>query len=171
MQIGPVQLLVIGYPTDEPHPALRAELQRLRSEPGIRLLDLVHVRKHEDGQVERVELSDLSEAESIELGTLVGALVGFGAGGEAGAEMGALAGAVAAEGGATLGQDLWYVDDAIPPGTAATIALLEHQWAIRMRDELRTAGGVLLADAWVHPSDLVEVGLVTAEEADRELIS
>jgi hypothetical protein len=31
-------------------------------------------------------------------------------------------------------------------------------------------GGVLLADAWVHPSDLVAAGLVTAADAERELI-
>jgi uncharacterized membrane protein len=170
MQIGPVQLVVIGYESDDTHPGLQAEVQRLRDEPGIRLLDLLHVRKHADGQVERLELSDLSADETIELGATVGALIGLGAGGEEGAEQGAIAGALAAEDGRTLGDDMWYVDDAIPPGTAATIALIEHRWAIGLRDELRDAGGTLLADAWVHPSDLVAIGLVTEADADRELI-
>jgi uncharacterized membrane protein len=170
MQIGPVQLLVIGYDSDEPHPGLRAEVERLRDEPGIRLLDLLHVRKHADGQVERLEMSDLSPDEAIELGATVGALIGLGAGGEAGAEQGAIAGAMAAEEGKTLGDDMWFVDDAIPPGGAATVALIEHRWAIALRDELRDAGGMLLADAWVHPSDLVAAGLVAAEDAERELM-
>jgi uncharacterized membrane protein len=78
MQIGPVQLLVIGHPTDEPHEGLRQELERLRATPGIRLIDLVHVRKHEDGRLERLDLSDLTPAEAVELGAVVGALIGFG---------------------------------------------------------------------------------------------
>jgi uncharacterized membrane protein len=170
MQIGPVQVVVVGYDSDEPHPALRAEVERLRDEPGIRLLDLLHVRKHADGTVERLELSDLSADETIELGATVGALIGLGAGGEEGAEQGAIAGAMAAAEGHTFADDIWFVDDAIPPGSAATVALIEHRWAIALRDELRDAGGVLLADAWVHPSDLVAAGLVTAADAERELI-
>jgi uncharacterized membrane protein len=169
MQIGPVQLLVIGYDSDETHPGLRAELARLRAEQGIRLIDLLHVRKHPDGQVERIEVTDLSDDESVQLGATIGALVGFGAAGEEGAEEGAIAGALAAEEGRTLGDDLWYVDEAIPPGTAATIALIEHRWAIGLRDALREAGGTLHADAWVHPTDLVAIGLATAAEAEAEL--
>lgn len=153
MQIGPVQLLVIGHPTDEPHDGLRQELERLRATPGIRLIDLLHVRKHSDGRVERLELSDLTQGEAVELGAVVGALIGFGFGVEAGAEDGALAGALAAEEGASLGQDVWYADDAIPMGSAATVALIEHQWAIAMRDRLQEVGRVLPADARIHPSD------------------
>jgi hypothetical protein len=32
-------------------------------------------------------------------------------------------------------------------------------------DAIRSAGGVLVADAWVHPADLVALGLLAAEEA------
>lgn len=170
MQIGPVELLVIGYPSDEPHPGLRAEVERLRSEPGIRLIDLLHVRKHADGSVERLEISDLTPEEGVELGAMIGGLIGLGAAGEDGAVIGAVAGAAAAEDGETLGDQMWFVDDAIPPGTAASIALIEHRWAIALRDEIRDAGGFLCAEAWVHPSDLVEIGLVSAADADRELI-
>ncbi|MFZ0090532.1 MAG: DUF6325 family protein [Solirubrobacteraceae bacterium] len=171
MEIGPVQLLVVGFPTDEPHANLRAELQRLREDPAIRLIDLVHVRKHEDGQVERIEVSDLDHDEAVQLGAMVGALIGLGAGGEEGAEVGAIAGAQIADDGGALGADLWYVDDQIPPGTAATVALVEHRWAIGLRNQIREAGGMLLADAWIHPSDLVAIGLVGAEEADEEMLS
>ena len=43
--------------------------------------------------------------------------------------------------------------------------LLEHRWAIPLRESIRSAGGTLLADAWVHPQDLVAVGLQAREEA------
>jgi hypothetical protein len=64
-----------------------------------------------------------------------------------------------------LGENSWYVDDAIPPGTAAAIALIEHRWAIPLREAIQDAGGFHLADAWVHPMDLVAVGLLANEEA------
>ena len=57
-----------------------------------------------------------------------------------------------------------YVDDAIPNGSAAAVALLEHRWATALRDTIRDAG-FHLADAWVHPADLIAVGLIAAEEA------
>ena len=66
-------------------------------------------------------------------------------------------------------EDVWYVDDAIPNGTAAAVALLEHRWAIPLRDGIRSAGGFHLADAWIHPADLVGIGLVAAEETERQL--
>jgi hypothetical protein len=61
--------------------------------------------------------------------------------------------------------DTWFVDDAIPNGTAAAIALIEHRWAIGLREAIREAGGFHLADAWIHPADLVSVGLLAREEA------
>ena len=59
---------------------------------------------------------------------------------------------------------VWYVTDSIPNGTSAAIALLEHRWAIPMRDAVGRAGGALLAESWVHPLDLVAVGLAEAGE-------
>jgi hypothetical protein len=51
-------------------------------------------------------------------------------------------------------EDVWYVADAIPQGASAAIALLEHRWAIPLRDAISRANGETLADAWVHPEDL-----------------
>ena len=102
---------------------------------------------------------DLSADEATELGALAGALIGLGAAGEEGAELGALAGAEAAAEGATpLGDEVWYVSDAIPPGTSAAVAIIEHRWAIGLRGAIGRAGGENLADAWLHPEDLLAVG-------------
>ena len=56
--------------------------------------------------------------------------------------------------------------DAIPAGSSAAIALIEHRWAIPLRDALSDAGGVRLASEFVSPLDLVEVGLVARQEAE-----
>jgi len=96
----------------------------------------------------------------------VGALVGFGADDEEGAEFGAIAGAAELEDGHLFDDAaVWYLGDAIPEGTAAAVALLEHRWAIPLRDKIAQAGGITLSDAWIHPADLVAAGALAAAKA------
>src|SRR5205823_2009218 len=163
MEFGPVQMLVVGFEHGKFEGEILAELKRLREQDIIRLVDLLFVNKDDDGEIQAVELTDLSQEEAMEFGALAGALVGLGAAGEEGAEEGAVAGAVAVEDGkAFKDEDVWYVADAIPPGTSAGIALIEHRWAVPLREAIERAGGMPLADEWVHPSDLVAAGAVAA---------
>jgi len=165
MAIGPVQILVVGFVEPEFTGKIKEELDRLRDSDVVRLIDMVVVRKHEDGTVERMEHSNLTGDEAQEFGATVGALIGLGADGEEGAEAGAVLGAAAVKDGTdVLDSESWFVDDAIPPGTAAAIALLEHRWAIPLRSAISEAGGFHLADAWIHPADLVAIGLLMADE-------
>ena len=168
MTIGPVQLLVVGVAGHESTGEILAELERLRENELVRLIDLLFVRKDEDGTVERLLLSDLSPEEAEAFGAIVGALIGFGAAGEDGAELGAREWATALEDGHVLDDEVWFVDDAIPNGTAAALALLEHRWAIPLRDSIRRAGGFHLADAWIHPADLVDIGILAAQDAELQ---
>ncbi|MGA8219556.1 MAG: DUF6325 family protein [Solirubrobacterales bacterium] len=164
MEFGPVQLLVVGFEDGKFSGEILAELRRLREHDIVRLIDLMFVARGVDGEFEAVEHSDLPADEAEAFGALAGALLGLGAGGEEGMEAGALAGAEAVdERGSVLDpDDVWYLADAIPPGTSAGIALLEHRWAIPLRDAIERAGGHSLVDAWVHPSDLVDIGAQAA---------
>ena len=166
MEFGPVQMLVVGFEHGKFEGEILAELKRLREQDIIRLVDLLFVNKDDDGEIQAVELTDLTQEESMEFGSLAGALVGLGAAGENGAEEGALAGAVAMEDGkAFKEEDVWFVADTIPPGTSAGIALIEHRWAIPLREAIERAGGAPLADEWVHPEDLVAAGAVAGAGA------
>jgi hypothetical protein len=49
--------------------------------------------------------------------------------------------------------------DAIPAGTMAAVAVIEHRWAIPLRDAIQRAGGMPPADAWLAPEDLASIGL------------
>jgi len=160
MEMGPVQMLVVGFEDGKFDGEILAELKRLREHDIIRLVDLLFVAKDEQGEVAAVEHSDLSQQEAMEFGALAGALLGLGAAGEEGAEAGAIAGAEAGADGSVLADDgdVWYLADAIPPGASAAIALIEHRWAIPLRDAIQTAGGQTVVDTWVHPEDLVAVG-------------
>ncbi len=159
MDFGPVQLLVVGFEDGKFEGEIIAELRRLREHDIIRLVDLLFVAKDEAGEVVELEQSDLSSEEAVQFGALAGALLGLGADGEEGAEVGAELGAEAAADGSLLGgQDSWFLADAIPPGTSVAIALIEHRWAIPLRDAIQSAGGDALVDTWVHPEDLVAIG-------------
>jgi uncharacterized membrane protein len=161
MTIGPVQLVVLGFEHGEFTGEIAAELGRLRDHDVIRLVDLLFVSKDESGEVTALETSDLTKDEAMEFGATVGALIGFGAAGE----QGAVEGAAALEDGRVFDEDeAWYVTDSIPNGSSAAIALLEHRWAIPLRDAVQRSGGALLDESWVHPLDLVAVGLAAAEE-------
>ncbi|HTU84292.1 MAG TPA: hypothetical protein VMF57_01890 [Solirubrobacteraceae bacterium] len=167
MSIGPVQVLVIGFAGGDFHGQIREELVRLREHDVVRLIDVLFVRKDADGNVERLQHSDLSADEASELGAIAGALIGLGAGGVEGAEAGAELGAEVGAEDHVLPEGVWYVDDVLPNDTAAAVALIEHRWAIGLRDAIRDAGGFHLADAWIHPLDLVAIGAIAAEEAEQ----
>src|SRR2546421_11276129 len=123
MEFGPVQMLVVGFEHGKFEGEILAELKRLREQDIIRLVDLLFVNKDDDGEIQAVELTDLTQEESMEFWALAGALVGLGAAGEDGAEEGALAGAGAMGGGKTVkGEDVGFVADTIPPRTPAGIA-------------------------------------------------
>lgn len=158
-EFGPVQILVIGFEDGRFSGAILEELRRLREHDVVRLVDLLFVTKNADGEIAALERSDLTEGEFQDLGALAGALVGLGAAGAAGLELGAAAGAEAAGAGTVFDQEeVWEVADAIPAGSSAALALLEHRWAIPLRDAIADAGGVTVADEWVHPMDLVAAG-------------
>jgi uncharacterized membrane protein len=167
LTLGPVQMLVVGFDNDDFTGEIRKELARLKENDIVRLIDLLAVRKNSDGEIEAIQQSDLSQEEAERFGAIVGALVGFGEGGEEGAERGAIAGAAELEDGHVFDDDaVWYLGDAIPQGTAAAVALIEHRWAIPLRDMIAKAGGVTLADEWVHAADLMAVGLIRAEKIE-----
>jgi uncharacterized membrane protein len=172
MAIGPVQLIVLGFPQPDFHGQIITELERLRTTNTVRVIDALVVYKDTDGNLEAEHLSNLSQEDVIELDSKVAALVGLGFEGEEGAAAGAQLGAEAgASGENLLGLALegeWDVLEDIPPGTAAALILLEHQWAVPLRDAIARAGGFRISDGFISPLDLVEIGLMAAEEA-REI--
>jgi uncharacterized membrane protein len=170
MAIGPVQLISLGFTNPDFHGEIIAELERLREADAVRVIDALAVYKTPEGDVEVEHLSNLTQQEAIEFGSKVAALIGLGIDGEEGAEAAAEVGAetVAEEGGVKIfdEQNAWDVVGEIPPGTAAAVLLIEHHWAVPLRDAIARAGGFRLGDAFISPFDLVAIGMLTAEEAD-----
>jgi hypothetical protein len=134
------------------------------------VIDALAVHKDADGEIEVQHLSNLTKDEAVEFGSKVAALIGLGIEGEEGAEKGAEIGArvVEAEGvHAFTDEDAWDILEDIPDDSAAALILLEHHWAVPLRDAIAKTGGFRISDGFISPLDLVEIGLVKAEEAQQ----
>jgi len=169
MAIGPVQLFVLGFDHPDFHGQIIDELEKLKESGTIRVIDALAVHKDADGDIEVANLSNLTMEEAIEIGSVVGALVGLGIEGEEGMEVGAVAGAVAGAEGLEVftDEDAWDVIDEIPNDSAAALILVEHHWAVGLRDAVASAGGVRISDGFIDPIDLIAVGLVAEAEAEE----
>ncbi len=169
MAIGPVQLVVLGFKHPDFHGEIIAELERLNDSDAVRVIDALAVHKDAAGEIEVAHLSTLTKDQAIELGSKVGALIGLGIEGEEGMVAGAEAGAEAAEDGVSVfsDEDAWNVIEEIPNDSAAALILLEHHWAVPLRDAVARAGGFRISDGFISPLDLIEIGLVSREEADQ----
>jgi hypothetical protein len=165
MSIGPVQLIVLGFEHPDFKGEMAAELERLRENDAVRVIDSLVVYKDADGELEVAHLSNASDEEAAQLGRVVGALIGLDVEGEQELEADETAAAENSDG---LGEDEgWDVLDDIPRDSAAALLLIEHHWAVPLRDAIGRAGGFRIGDGFISPLDLVATGLVSSQEAER----
>ena len=165
---GPMQLLVIGFGQAAFPLDFVNQLRRLRDDGVIRLVDAVYVAKDEHGDLTEIRVTDFSEEEMAIFGTLAGALFGFGAAGEDGAVVGAVIGEMAAEA-EEFGldsDDMDEIADRIPRGSSAAFILLEHLWAIGLKESLRNTNGAVIAHGWLTPATLIAMGEQAAAVAE-----
>ena len=169
MATGPVQLLVLGFHRPNFHGEIISELERLQEIDAVRVIDALAVYKDAGGSIEVEHLSNITEAEAVALGTKVGALVGLSIEGEDDTAEGTPAGVEAGgPGESALDEEgAWDVLEDIPNDSAAALLLLEHRWAIPLRDAIARAGGFRIDDGFISPLDLVEIGVMPVEEAKQ----
>jgi uncharacterized membrane protein len=166
MSVGPVQLIVLGFRHPEFHGEIIAELERLRKTDTVRVIDALAVYKGAEGEIEVEHLSNLSKEEAVELGSKVATLLGLEIEGEDGLGVGSELGAAPfGDGVQVSNEEVWDVLEEIPNDSAAALLLIEHHWAVPLRDAIARAGGFRIGDGFISPLDLVELGLVTDQEA------
>jgi uncharacterized membrane protein len=161
MDIGPLQMLAVGFTDPQVDGSILNALLDASDEGTIRIVGGLAVLKDEDGEVSALSGTELSEDEAIEVGMWIGALIGLGADGDHGAEAGALLGGMAAADEYEYGMDaeaVATIADDIPAGGAALLLVIAHQWAIPLRDALRASGGILLAQDFLSPEALISLG-------------
>ena len=65
-------------------------------------------------------------------------------------------------------EQAWDILADIPNDSAAALILLEHQWAVPLRDAVVEANGFRISDGFISPLDLVGIGLLADEEAKEQ---
>jgi uncharacterized membrane protein len=131
MDIGPVEILVVGFPDNQFTGEIAPALEELVLTGQIRVIDLVFVTKDDAGDILGIELSDLDEVTSSAFRPHVEEPSGL----------------LSDEDIADLGEDL-------APGSSAAILLFEHMWATRFRDALLDSGGELIASIRLPKEDV-----------------
>ena len=152
--MGPVQVLVVGYERPAFSGEVLAEFTRLREAGIVRLVDLLLVSRAQDGALETVAApSELG----ADLGALAAALLGRSADEAAGRPETADAD--------SADVTAWSLADAVPPGSAAAVALIEHLWAGPLAAAVRRTGGQPLEETWLAPGDVAALeALITRHE-------
>ena len=165
--IGPIQMLCVAFDGNRFKGEILPELDRLKRERIIRIIDLLLVRKDEEGRVMVMTSSDLDWDEATAFGSYVGALAGLGAAGPEGIERGSMAGAAELADGHLFNEnDTFRVTQSLPNDMSAALVLIEHLWAKELRDAVERAGGRELSNEWLRPEDILAAGHDVGAKSD-----
>ena len=147
-QLGPVDWLVVEFPgPDFGKGQIAPYLEDLVKRDLVRVLDMVFLRKTDDGTLETAEISDLDASELGEVRMAEADLR------EAETDLAM----VLSE------QDVMDLAETIEPGHSAAVLVWENQWAAPFGAAIRKAGGQLVASGRI-PIQAV----IAAVEADAE---
>ena len=121
-ELGPVDYLVVEFPPETSNftGEMASEIARLVDAKIVRVLDLLILRKDEDGTVEGLEIDDFQALDELR------------------AAEAQLAELLAEE-------DVAHLAAAMEPGTTAGVLVWENSWAAPFASAARRAGGQLIA--------------------------
>ena len=140
-ELGPVDYVVLEFPgskfTGEIAPALRDLVDR----DVVRVLDLLVIKKEQDGTIDAFELADLEDTEIGELRHHEADLAML-----------------------LSEDDVTALAAAIEPGSTAAVLVWENSWAAPFASAVRHSGGQLVASGRIPIQALVAA--MEADEAD-----
>ena len=141
-ELGPIDIVVIGYGADAPMTGEAAPLLLDLVDRGIiRVLDVMFVVKNADGTFSGFEAKDLESEQVGDLTIFEGASSGL-----------------------LSDDDVSAAADAIDPGAAAVMIVYENRWAAPFAAAVRRNGGHVLANQRIPVEDLMNA-LEAAEAA------
>lgn len=142
-ELGPVDYLVVEFPADAANftGAMADELRKLVDNGLIRVLDILILRKNEDGSVESFELDDLDAVDELR------------------AIEGEIAEILAAD-------DVANLAEAMENGSTAGVLVWENKWAAPFAAAARHSGGQLIASGRIPIQ-----AIIASLEADEDLTS
>ena len=133
--MGPVEYLVVEFPGNKFKGEIVPALKDLTDNGTIRVIDLIFVRRDEDGSATWIELSDLPIEDAAPFDDLDGEF-----------------------GGLLNEEDILMMADLIQPNSSAAVMVFENVWATRLRDAIVGAGGRLVDNARI-PAAVVDAAI------------
>ncbi|MGY1643716.1 DUF6325 family protein [Geodermatophilus sp. SYSU D00703] len=139
-ELGPVDWIVVEFPGSRFNGEIAPALEELVDRGTVRVLDLLLIRKGEDGSLEFHELRDVDETDVGSLRAYEGELAML-----------------------LSEQDVLAVAEAVEPGSTAALLVWENTWAAPFASAVRRAGGQLVASGRIP----VQAMLAVLEEDDE----
>ena len=153
--MGSIQLISIAFDGNQFKGEILPELERLKLEGIVRIVDMLLVRKDAVGDVMVTTASDLDWEEAVSFGAFIGSLAGFAAQGPAGVERGAIAGAAELADGHLFDEDdLFRITQTLPNSMSAALVLFEHVWSRPLIEAVMRANGLVLTNDWLRMEDI-----------------
>lgn len=121
MSLGPIEIIVIGFPENQFTGEIAPALADLVESGIVRIVDLVFITKDDAGDVTALELNELDDHVTAAYVTLV-------------EELDALIGE----------EDIEDFGEQLEPGSSIGLLVVEHVWAKGFADAVANSGGVLL---------------------------
>jgi hypothetical protein len=121
-ELGPVDYLVVEFPPETSNftGEMAAELAKLADTGTIRILDILILRKDDEGDIEALEIDDLDEvSEIVHLEAEIAEIL--------------------------AAEDVAHLAAAMDNGTTAGVIVWENTWAAPFASAARRAGGQLVA--------------------------
>lgn len=124
MALGPIEVLVVGFPGNQFNGRIIPELERLVAADTISIVDGILATKGPDGEVLLAEFEELgANDDAAKLADLMNQIDSL----------------ISAD-------DVEELLDALEPNSSAAILVFEHTWSKPLRDEIVDSQGVLVAN-------------------------
>jgi hypothetical protein len=139
-ELGPVDWLVVEFPGSKFNGEIAPKIQDLVDRGIVRILDLLFIRKDDDGAIEAFEISDLDDSE-------VGVFRAY---------ENAVAHLLSED-------DVTALASSMERGATAAVLVWENTWAAPVASAIRHGGGLLVANGRIPIQ-----ALLASIEADEE---
>lgn len=118
----PVEYLVVEFPGNKFKGEIIPVLQELAEKKVIEVIDMVLIRKDQDGTVTTLELQDMDPSEAVQYEAVVTDISGL-----------------------LSTEDIKEIGDALSPNSSAGVLVFEDAWADRLLETISNAEGIVLA--------------------------
>lgn len=138
MTVGPVEYVIVEFPGNKFKGEIVPALRELTANRTIRIIDLVFIKKDQEGNVSMDELSALDPEEAAVFAELNGEIYDL-----------------------LNEEDILLAATKLANNSSAALLIYEHAWVTRLRDAVVNAGGRLVESDRIAP-EIVEAAMAAA---------